>query len=168
MTDAYADPRFNATVDASSGFLTRNLMAAPIPGPDGQPIGVLQVLNKRRSANSGFTIVDRVLLSIFAAQTSMILANDKVGCPLVVCGATVTAMHMRVAVAAAAAVVWMAVRCWAHVCAGVHVCAVVCGAGPCNNHLLPRSTYLPSAFARARVCVCVCVCCFTTYWWGFF
>ena len=47
VTDAYADSRFNRNIDKATGFLTRNLLTFPMRGPQGQLVGVLQVLNKR-------------------------------------------------------------------------------------------------------------------------
>jgi len=45
--DAYRDPRFNARVDASSGFKTRTILAAPMRTPAGEIVGVVEILNKR-------------------------------------------------------------------------------------------------------------------------
>jgi adenylate cyclase len=50
IDDAYTDPRFNRAVDADTGFVTRNLICAPIVTPGRECIGVLQVLNKRAGA----------------------------------------------------------------------------------------------------------------------
>ncbi len=46
VPDAYTDSRFNREVDLRTGYRTRNLLTLPITAPDGQLIGVLQVLNK--------------------------------------------------------------------------------------------------------------------------
>src|SRR5690606_38160801 len=48
VPDAYADPRFNRDIDRKTGYRTRNLLTLPMIAPDGQVIGVLQVLNKIR------------------------------------------------------------------------------------------------------------------------
>ena len=49
-TDAYQDPRFHAKVDASSGFRTQSILAAPMRTPGGEIVGVVEILNKRRGA----------------------------------------------------------------------------------------------------------------------
>jgi serine/threonine protein kinase len=49
-TDAYRDPRFNAKVDASSGFRTQSILAAPMRTPAGEIVGVVEILNKRQGA----------------------------------------------------------------------------------------------------------------------
>src|SRR5438445_8168754 len=46
VLDPYNDPRFNPEPDRKSGFVTRNLLTAPMKGIDGKPVGVLQVINK--------------------------------------------------------------------------------------------------------------------------
>src|SRR5262249_8984051 len=37
VSDAYADPRFNPAVDRATGFHTRNLLACPLVGWNGEP-----------------------------------------------------------------------------------------------------------------------------------
>ncbi|MGH9369594.1 MAG: protein kinase domain-containing protein [Thermoanaerobaculia bacterium] len=49
-TDAYSDPRFHAKVDASSGFRTQSILAAPLRTPAGEIVGVVEILNKRHGA----------------------------------------------------------------------------------------------------------------------
>lgn len=46
VPDAYADPRFNQDIDRRTGYRTRNILSLPLIAPDGQMMGVLQVLNK--------------------------------------------------------------------------------------------------------------------------
>ena len=46
VDDPYGDPRFDATVDARSGYRTRSMLVAPIDSRDRARIGVLQVMNK--------------------------------------------------------------------------------------------------------------------------
>ncbi|CEM12878.1 unnamed protein product [Vitrella brassicaformis CCMP3155] len=47
IPDAYKDPRFNQAVDRESGFRTRTILGSPIRHPiGGQPIGVIQAINK--------------------------------------------------------------------------------------------------------------------------
>ncbi len=46
--DAYQDARFDKRTDASSGFKTLSMVAAPLRTPRGEIVGVVEVLNKRR------------------------------------------------------------------------------------------------------------------------
>jgi len=71
VNDAYADPRFNASVDRRTGFHTRNILAAPIIRK-GQAIGVAQVLNK---CNDDFTQDDLKLLEVLMRQAASVLEN---------------------------------------------------------------------------------------------
>jgi sigma-B regulation protein RsbU (phosphoserine phosphatase) len=45
--DAWADPRFDSSVDRRSGFRTRSILCVPIRNRTGRIVGVLQLLNKR-------------------------------------------------------------------------------------------------------------------------
>ena len=47
IDDPYGDPRFDATVDARTGFRTRSMLVAPIDARDRTRLGVLQVVNKQ-------------------------------------------------------------------------------------------------------------------------
>jgi len=48
IADAYQDPRFDGRTDASSGFKTLSILAAPLRTPRGEIVGVIEILNKRR------------------------------------------------------------------------------------------------------------------------
>lgn len=48
LQDAYEDPRFNRKVDQHTGYLTKSILCMPIKAPDGQVIGVAQVINKNK------------------------------------------------------------------------------------------------------------------------
>ena len=50
VEDPYHDSRFNRTVDEMTGFVTRNLVSAPIRTVKGETIGVAQCLNKIEGA----------------------------------------------------------------------------------------------------------------------
>ncbi len=51
VPDAYADARFERSVDRRTGFRTLNILAVPVWDHDGQAVvGVIQVLNKRGGA----------------------------------------------------------------------------------------------------------------------
>jgi serine/threonine protein kinase len=58
--DAYQDPRFDKRTDASSGFKTVSILAAPMRTPRGEIVGVVEILNKRRR---NFTREDEEFLS---------------------------------------------------------------------------------------------------------
>ena len=47
IDDAYADPRFDPSVDARTGFRTGSILVVPIDARDRTRMGVLQVVNKR-------------------------------------------------------------------------------------------------------------------------
>ena len=46
VPEAYDDPRFNRAIDRKTGYRTRNILTVPLIPPDGDVIGVLQLLNK--------------------------------------------------------------------------------------------------------------------------
>ena len=69
----YEDARFNAQIDAETGFVTHSIMAAPLVARDGRRLGVLQVLNSRHGGD--FTARDAQRLSAFAAQAAIAIDN---------------------------------------------------------------------------------------------
>ena len=71
---AYADLRFNPSVDRQTGFFTRSILCIPLKNKAGKTIGVTQVLNKRGGA---FTSDDEARLSAFTSQISMAIENAK-------------------------------------------------------------------------------------------
>ncbi len=85
VPDAYSDARFNPDIDRRTGFRTRNILAFPLENLDGDLIGVLQTLNKRRrpfdegdielarvlSAQAGVAIQRWFLLEAFAQKQRM-------------------------------------------------------------------------------------------------
>jgi phosphoserine phosphatase len=46
VPDAYADPRFSASVDKATGYRTRTMLSIPLLGRNAEPVGVMQLLNK--------------------------------------------------------------------------------------------------------------------------
>ncbi|MGH9317431.1 MAG: protein kinase domain-containing protein [Thermoanaerobaculia bacterium] len=60
IPDAYKDSRFDSRTDATSGFKTRAILAAPLRTPRGEIVGVVQLLNKRHRA---FTKEDEEFLA---------------------------------------------------------------------------------------------------------
>lgn len=59
----YDDPRFNPEPDKKTGFVTQNLLTAPMVGMDGQPVGVIQAVNK---CDMAFGDTDMSLLQLLA------------------------------------------------------------------------------------------------------
>ncbi|MBV9829927.1 MAG: GAF domain-containing protein [Alphaproteobacteria bacterium] len=72
VPDAYADPRFNRSVDLASGFRTRNILAVPILDKSGDRLGVVQVLNKKGGA---FTPLDIRRAKAFCSQIAIAIQN---------------------------------------------------------------------------------------------
>lgn len=70
IPDAYADARFNREVDRKTGFVTRNLLTAPMSDFDGKPIGVMQVVNK---TGGSFLSQDEAMIRLLADQAGVAL-----------------------------------------------------------------------------------------------
>jgi adenylate cyclase len=72
IQDAYADARFNRSVDEQTGFTTRNILCVPIKTVKGEIIGVAQTLNKK---NGRFTNRDLQLLEAMTSQGTLALQS---------------------------------------------------------------------------------------------
>ena len=72
VDDAYADSRFNPSVDEHSGYRTHSLVCAPLARQEGDVIGVIEVLNKRQGPFDG---ADLMLLEAIAQQAVAALAH---------------------------------------------------------------------------------------------
>jgi adenylate cyclase len=68
--DAYADPRFNKSIDQKTGFTTRNILCVPVTTVKGEVIGVAQTLNK---SSGDFSQDDLVLMQAICTQASIVL-----------------------------------------------------------------------------------------------
>ena len=66
IDDAYADPRFNPSIDHETGYLTKSVLCVPLCTAKGDVIGVAQALNK---VGGPFTERDQELLEGIAAQS---------------------------------------------------------------------------------------------------
>jgi len=66
----YDDPRFNREVDKKTGFVTRNILAAPMASIDHKPLGVLQAINKK---DGPFDSGDFALIQMLADQAGVAL-----------------------------------------------------------------------------------------------
>ncbi len=70
--DAYADPRFNRSVDEQTGFTTHSILCVPIKTVKGEVVGVAQTLNKR---SGRFTRHDLHLLQEMTSQGTLALQS---------------------------------------------------------------------------------------------
>ena len=68
VTDAYRDSRFNPAVDKGTGYKTHSILSVPLLGWEQQPVGVLQLLNKRMGVFDGH---DEHLAATLAAQCAV-------------------------------------------------------------------------------------------------
>jgi sigma-B regulation protein RsbU (phosphoserine phosphatase) len=64
----YEDPRFNPEPDRKSGFVTRDLLTAPMVDLAGKPVGVIQAVNKK---DRSYDTTDETLLLLLAAQAGV-------------------------------------------------------------------------------------------------
>lgn len=74
VEDVRKDDRFNPLVDQIVGHETRSLLCVPLSFEDSQPLGVLELLNKR---NGSFSSEDEEILSYFAGQASMAIRRAR-------------------------------------------------------------------------------------------
>lgn len=72
--DAYADPRFDSSVDAATGYRTRSLLVVPLRHRSGEVVGVLEVLNKLMGT---FDADDEAFLQAFGAQAAVALETAR-------------------------------------------------------------------------------------------
>src|SRR5687768_6309877 len=84
VDDPYHDPRFNPEPARRSGFVTRNLLTAPMKDLDGQPLGVIQAVNKSRAvagvaeADGGaFSESDTALVQLLSEQAGVAIQRHK-------------------------------------------------------------------------------------------
>jgi sigma-B regulation protein RsbU (phosphoserine phosphatase) len=68
VPEPYGDPRFNPEPDRRTGFVTRNLLSAPMKDLDGKPLGVIQAINKHGDT---FSADDVALLQLLAEQAGV-------------------------------------------------------------------------------------------------
>ena len=71
IDDPYGDPRFDASVDAGTGYRSRSLLIAPIDARDRTRLGVLQAMNKRGDAP--FSRSDEGVIVSLAASAGLAL-----------------------------------------------------------------------------------------------
>ena len=70
--DAYSDERFNSKIDEQTGYVTKNIVCAPVRTVRGDLIGVIQILNKKRGR---FTKDDLDIVQGITLQAAVSLQN---------------------------------------------------------------------------------------------
>jgi len=74
VPDAYADERFNRSVDHSSGYRTRCILSVPLIGHEESLVGVLQLLNKHDGL---FNDDDEAIAAALAAQCAVAIQRGQ-------------------------------------------------------------------------------------------
>jgi len=92
IPDAYADQRFQPSVDLKSGYRTRSILSVPMTGALGGLVGVLQVLNKQ---DGPFVTADEELMGALAAQAAIAIENARLYHSLVTQNQELIEAHAR-------------------------------------------------------------------------
>ncbi len=74
IRDVRQDPRFDDSWDAKSGYVTKQLLTAPIQGRDGHVVGVFQLLNK---LHGEFDDEDEAFLSALSVHAALAVENAR-------------------------------------------------------------------------------------------
>jgi phosphoserine phosphatase len=74
VDDPYHDPRFNPEPDRRTGFVTRNLLSAPMADLEGKPAGVVQAVNKR---GGSFDDCDLALIRLLGEQAGVAIQRQQ-------------------------------------------------------------------------------------------
>ena len=74
IPDAYADPRFNQSIDKKTGYRTCSMLCMPMIDRKGEVLGVTQMINKK--SGSAFGKNDQRLLAAFSAQAAVAIENS--------------------------------------------------------------------------------------------
>ncbi|CAG9319765.1 unnamed protein product [Blepharisma stoltei] len=72
IADVYSDPRFDCSVDLTTGFVSKSMLGVPILNQDREPIGVLLALNKKTGA---FPEKDEEIITKLAHQAGISIRN---------------------------------------------------------------------------------------------
>ena len=70
--NAYEDERFNSKIDEQTGYVTRNIVCAPVRTVRNDVIGVIQILNKKKGR---FTKEDLEVVEAITGQAAVSLQN---------------------------------------------------------------------------------------------
>ena len=73
IPDAYSDPRFNPSVDKTTGYKTKSILCVAIKSSDGSIIGCTQMINKL--GGSEFSQTDTELMTAFNVFCGIALSN---------------------------------------------------------------------------------------------
>ncbi|HEY2031046.1 MAG TPA: HD domain-containing phosphohydrolase [Myxococcales bacterium] len=73
LPDAYADPRFNGSVDKQTGYRTKSILCVPMRSIEGEVVGVVQALNKLTAPH--FDAEDQELLEALGGQAASAVDN---------------------------------------------------------------------------------------------
>ncbi len=68
------NPHFAQSFDKASGYQTQSMICTPMRNPQGQIIGVVQLLNKRDGV---FTRRDEIILGVLASQAAIAIENAR-------------------------------------------------------------------------------------------
>ena len=74
IKDAYKDSRFNPDVDKKSGYKTRSILCSPVLDKNGEIIGVIQTLNKKKGT---FNSNDIEFLKALAVNIAIAIENAR-------------------------------------------------------------------------------------------
>ena len=72
LEEAYADPRFDPTVDCVLGYRTHSLLALPVRNRSDEIVGVLELLNKTEGS---FSVTDQEFLGHLSDHVALALEN---------------------------------------------------------------------------------------------
>ena len=74
VPDAYSDARFSQSIDRATGYRTRSILSIPLLGRRGEPVGVMQLLNKHGGV---FDRTDETVATSLAAQCAVALQRSQ-------------------------------------------------------------------------------------------
>jgi putative methionine-R-sulfoxide reductase with GAF domain len=76
ISDVYKDSRFNQSIDESTGFVTKSILAMPIKNAKGEVLGVIEVCNKKNPDGSPgeFNACDEKVLRMLASHVSSFIS----------------------------------------------------------------------------------------------
>jgi phosphoserine phosphatase len=78
VSDPYHDPRFNPESDRKTGFVTRNILSAPMVDLEHTPVGVVQAINKLGDdPQPDFSVADRSMLQLLCDQAGVAIQRSK-------------------------------------------------------------------------------------------
>lgn len=72
IPDAYADERFDRSIDEKTGFRTKNILCGPLKNLGGEIVGALQVINRE---SGEFEKADEEFFQAFLYQTAIAVEN---------------------------------------------------------------------------------------------